>query len=319
MKSYTNEFYNNDFNISILKEKSKFKKTQIKYTNWAYKNPWIILICLCLASISSTMAGVGFLGIVIQEVEKHYGLSSTYTGFISACLDISFCVIVVFIGWKVQKRYLMLIAFGMIVLTFGCFLFAFPIFLFDKKFNIEHQKPNISQSLCLKKDLNITKIYKNSTIFSETNKQQNIKSKLSTKGFKSLLIFYVAFGFIGAGAAPIFTLVPIILKNLLPEKTRSTYIAIFYMSSLGGPSIAYFCSIPFLKLPVFLKPITENNEFIGAWWLCFIFAGCFSFISFLFTLINAILFDSSLNLKKSHSFFKENEFKNLKYINLILI
>ena len=98
----------------------------------------------------------------------------------------------------------------------------------------------------------------------------------------ALAFFIIGNILIGVGAAPLFTVGTSYLDDIVPPKKVPIHIGFFYMVTVVGPALGYGLGGAFLSL--YVDPWVETNlepsdpGWVGAWWLCFIFAGAVSWL-----------------------------------------
>ena len=123
----------------------------------------------------------------------------------------------------------------------------------------------------------------------------------------------------GFGAAPLFTIGTTFIDDIVYPKYVSIHLGLFYMCSIVGPAIGFGVAAGLLSL--FVDPWRETQldpsfpSWVGAWWLCFIIGGIFSWLAAIpFLLYPKYLPDSHLvrkerqkEMAKSHTKGTESE------------
>ena len=215
---------------------------------------------------------------VLSTIEKRYRFPSLAAGFIASSFDVAVLVSVLFIsyfGGKGHKpRWL---GVSLIVIGIGSFVFALPQFLFgpydvgnNAKFRFE---------ACA-----------DGTDFSSECK--------GTNGF-ALAFFIAGELLIGVGAAPLFTVGTSYLDDIVHPKRVAVHLGFFYALTIIGPALGYGLGGAFLSIYVdpwrstTLEP--SDPGWVGAWWLCFVFAGTVAILlSIPFFLFPRLLPDSHI-------------------------
>ena len=114
-----------------------------------------------------------------------------------------------------------------------------------------------------------------------------------------LILFFLGNILIGVGAAPLFTVGTAYLDDIVLPKYVTIHLGAFYAFAVIGPALGYGLGGIFLS--IYVDPWREtdlepsNPAWVGAWWMCFIFAGVMSWLCAIpFLLFPKYLHDSSL-------------------------
>lgn len=120
-----------------------------------------------------------------------------------------------------------------------------------------------------------------------------------------LAFFFIGNILIGIGAAPLFTIGPAYLDEIVHPKYVSIHMSLFLAFTIIGPAIGYGVGGAFLS--IYVDPWMETSleptdpGWVGAWWLCFLVAAVVSwFFSIPFFLFPKLLPDT-LEVKKART------------------
>ena len=198
---------------------------------------------------------------VISSIEKRYRFSSTAASMIVAVFDLSVTVSVIFISYFGHKSHKpRWLGIGLIIQGIGAFIFALPQFIFG-----EYEVGSSSQ-------LRFESCDNTDTFFSSCNAANSIAYGLFILG--NILV--------GIGAVPLFTIGTSFIDDIVHPKYVSLHLGLLYTSSVIGPAIGYGLGGAFLTVYVDPWRTTHLEQtdpgWVGAWWLCFIFAGVVSVI-----------------------------------------
>lgn len=118
----------------------------------------------------------------------------------------------------------------------------------------------------------------------------------------ALAFFFIGNILIGVGAAPLFTVGTAYLDDIVLPRYVTIHLGIFYAFSIIGPAIGYGLGGLFLSL--YVDPWVETTlepsdpEWVGAWWMCFIFSGFLSWLVAIPFFMFPKLLPDSLKVKK---------------------
>jgi len=236
-----------------------------------FRNPKMVLLCLCCAGLIQGMIVNGFVSVVITSIERRFDMASTETGMIASFYDIAavFCLIPVsyYGGFGRKPRY---VGTGILMLGIGSLLFALPHFttgLYNYK---EHHR-----------DLN--KCYKSTGNVTAGQCTTEVEeSKLASYKY----LFALANALHGAGATPLFTLGITYMDENVKSKMTPVYSGIFYAMCIIGPAMGYMFGGELLKRYTDIDKIDVTNlditpespMWVGAWWIGFLISGILAII-----------------------------------------
>lgn len=127
----------------------------------------------------------------------------------------------------------------------------------------------------------------------------DFSSGCNSANIYALVFFFVGNILIGVGAAPLFTIGTSYLDDIVRPKYVTIYLGIFYAFAVIGPSVGYGLGGAFLS--IYVDPWIETSlepsdpRWVGAWWICFLFAGLVSWLFAIpFLMFPKLLPDSNL-------------------------
>ena len=223
---------------------------------------------------------------ILSSIERRYRFSSLAAGFVAASSDFGVLASVIFIsyfGGKSHKpRWL---GIGLVIQGIGALVFTLPKAFFG---NYEAGQ-------------------RGDQTFESCADGQFYMGNCNNSDDFALAIFIIGQLLIGVGAAALFTLGTSYLDDIVHPRHVSIHLGIFYMMVVIGPALGYGLGGAFLSVyvdPHISSHLTEDDPaYVGAWWLCYIFAGSMSLIiSIPFLMFPRLLPDSHLVKKVSTEF-----------------
>ncbi|KAK3087002.1 hypothetical protein FSP39_000238 [Pinctada imbricata] len=207
----------------------------------------------------------GFVNVVISNIERRYGLTSTETGTVASCYDIAsvLCLIPIsyFGGLGCKPRYL---GIGVFIMGVGSLVFALPHFT-SGSYDYGGENDGL---LC---DVSV-------------NGTETCTSGPNLQNYR--FVFFLGQLLHGAGATPLYTLGVTYLDENLPLRSSSMYIGIFYAFAIVGPAIGYLAGGAFLDIYVDFNSVDSSSvkitpdspRWVGAWWVGFLITAALAFI-----------------------------------------
>ena len=245
-----------------------------------------LLVYLIIISLPPVRPSpLGFTSVVLSSIERRYRFSSLAAGFVAASFDIAVLFSVIFVsyfGGKGHKpRWL---GIGLIIQGIGAFVFALPKPIFG---NYEAGQ-------------------RGSLTFEACGDGLDYSSDCDSTNGVALAFFVVGELLIGVGAAPLFTVGTSFLDDIVHPKHVSIHLGIFYTLLVVGPALGFGLGGAFLSIYVDPGVSThlelDDPGWVGAWWVCFVFAGIVSvLLSIPFLMFPRLLPDSHLIKKVSNS------------------
>ena len=204
----------------------------------------------------------GLTSTVISTLERRYSFSSVAAGLIASTFDITVTLLVIFVSYFGGRRHkARWLGIGCFIQGIGCLVFASPQFIF---FN--NQPPSAANS-----SFQVCSVDRNAT-YGECDNTNGI-------AYAILIIGQI---FLGAGAAPLFTLGITYLDELVHPKYVSLHLGIVYTLQVLGPAIGL--GLGGALLSIYIDPWVRTNleetdaAYLGAWWTGFIVAGILSLL-----------------------------------------
>lgn len=268
-----------------------------------WKKSQFTLFLLCLLITGQSMVVTGQLIITMTIIQKVYGYSSFQMAFKNVIYNIFFASFSVIIGSFSVKNKLCWIGVGGFIISIGCLIIIIPHFKLMNSNNnlifntIQNQSKNSLFKLCLSDILINTKISSKYCISS--NIQYFIIFCISHAIFGIFIIIFILF--LGIGSSFIFTLVVTYFDEITNPIKAGFYLAIFNIFGVIGPAFGFGFGKVFLSVPInldwkqFYNITPKSENWIGAWWLGYIFPGIF------LCLVSLFLILISLNFKFKNS------------------
>ena len=143
----------------------------------------------------------------------------------------------------------------------------------------------------------------------------------------ALIFFYIANILMGIGAAPLFTIGPSCIDDFVRPKFVSIHLGLFFMWAILGPALGFGLGSAFLTVYVDFWEGTElrpsDPSWVGAWWLCFLFAAVISWIQAIpFLMFPKLLPDSHLvkaerEKEMAKKYFKKDRDESIENKNFV--
>lgn len=242
-----------------------------------FRNAKFFTFLLCLYCFIEGAIVSGFIPAVLSTIQKQYQFSSTLAALIHIMFDVAVIISVLFIsycgGRGHKPRWL---GIGLLVQALGSLVFATPQFFFGAPPGGKHGD---NLEACLQ----------------DTQPLQSCTSG-NTGAY---VLFILGTSLIGVGAAPLFTIGTSFIDDIVHPAHSSVHLGVFYMLSVVGPALGFGLGSAFLSIyvnPLEATNLTESDQdWLGAWWLCFIFSCVVSLsIAVPFFLFPRLLPDSHL-------------------------
>ncbi|EDO36636.1 predicted protein, partial [Nematostella vectensis] len=220
--------------------------------------PKWFLVFQCWLVLAQGLIVSGMTGVVISSLEKRFYLKTSEVGAITACYDIAAALMAIVVSYYGHHHKPKWLGSGALILGIGCFLFALPHLL------VGDYEPGTSVSdFCDRSP--------NPSALSSVKCQSSI--------WYHILVFVIAEFFIGFGATPVYILGTAFIDENVRHATSGLFLGIMYAVAAFGPAVGYLLGGQFLNIyvdieqpsGVDLKP--EDSNWIGAWWLGYVFGG----------------------------------------------
>lgn len=130
----------------------------------------------------------------------------------------------------------------------------------------------------------------------------------------SLVFFFLGNILIGFGSTPLFTIGPSYIDDIVMPRFVPIHLGFFYATAVLGPALGFGLGAAFLSVYVdFWEDTTlvaTDPAYVGAWWLCFLFAGILCWIVAIpYFMFPKLLPDSHL-VKKERQKVMAQKYKN---------
>ncbi|XP_065312629.1 solute carrier organic anion transporter family member 4C1-like isoform X2 [Gordionus sp. m RMFG-2023] len=276
--------------------------------------PFLAVISYC-ACIEGFIVN-GMINVIVTSIEKQFQMSSSLAGAIVSAYDISFLLFatpVSFLGGQSKKSLenysgkikiwlkikgllsgnkIRILSSGMFFMGLGSLIFATPQFISPPYLN----SPITTNSSLSVIELCHSRIHAQSIKGNYSNFKPN--SELETNSPKNLfyqtttfyfLLFFIGNFFHGIGSCPLYTLGVTYIDENVPAESVSFYLGLYYAISVLGPALGFLFGAFALSFPVDLWKLPYNNPFmrdakatdpnwVGAWWMGFLFSVLFSWV-----------------------------------------
>ncbi|XP_066502050.1 solute carrier organic anion transporter family member 2B1 [Hoplias malabaricus] len=212
----------------------------------------------------------GYLKGSISTIERRYGLSSQKSGLLASFNEVGNTVLIVFVsflGSRVHRP--RCIGIGAIIASMAAFLIALPHFISGKYEYADHVNEGDVSGLC--KDLQAS----NQTC-------PDNEGHAPHAVFPILLLGQLL---LGIGGVPIQPFGISYIDDYANKKNSPFYLGILFTLTVIGPGLGYLMGSGLLSYYVDFNilsedPISKDDpRWVGAWWLGFILAGTFLFLT----------------------------------------
>ncbi|XP_028405816.1 solute carrier organic anion transporter family member 4C1-like [Dendronephthya gigantea] len=227
---------------------------------------WILVFC-CILVGTQGMIVTGLSGVVISSIEKRYYLRSSQVGSIFSCYDIGNTLVTLLVSYVGHSHKSKWLGAGSVVLGLGCLLFSLPQLI------VGDYEPTIAKTSDLCRY--------NETLRNATHSLDNCRKSQ----WYHMFVFVLGQLLIGAGASPVYNLGSAYLDENVTRRNSGMYLGVFYAVATLGPGIGflfggYFLTIYIdIDLPDGVELTPEDNSWIGAWYLGYIFGGICALIA----------------------------------------
>ncbi|KAK2704649.1 solute carrier organic anion transporter family member 4A1-like isoform X1 [Artemia franciscana] len=230
----------------------------------------IYLLLFCALGFTQGALVNGFVNISITSIEKRYNIQSSESGLILSFYEIAslICILpVTYIGGKVGASKPRWLGWGAIIMGIGAFTFTIPHWISGK------YEPLINQFSTVCGGLNSTNVCS----LAEIDPDSSIAIAGNYKW-----VFFLAHFLHGIGASPLFSLGITYLDENLKTEDQPFYTGIFYVFVSFGPAVGFLLGSELLRIFIdYPSPVPSEvtiTNFIGAYWIGFIFFGFLSLL-----------------------------------------
>ncbi|CAN8003265.1 unnamed protein product, partial [Ixodes pacificus] len=227
------------------------------------RRPGCVVAFFCSCAFMQGLITNGCVNSNLATFEKRYQLRSVETGIIGSLYSVSSLLVLLPVTYFGQNRNKPLfMAFGTCLMGVGSLTMTLPYFL-GPPYSFSHPRPDTcdphpSNDSACSGDAGDLRSYK--------------------------WFFWIGNLLNGVGTSPYFTLGVAYLDENFHRAVSSKYIAAFQASAVVGPATGFVLNGHFLKYyvdqgvnPELLGLTRDSSAWVGAWWLCFLYAGLLCF------------------------------------------
>ncbi|XP_012673970.1 solute carrier organic anion transporter family member 2B1 [Clupea harengus] len=243
-----------------------------------FYNIKLFVLCHGILQLAQLLVS-GYLKASISTIERRYGFTSQKSGLLAAFNEVGNTVLIVFVsffGSRVHRP--RCIGIGAMIASAGVFVIALPHFLSApyKHSNFMNSTKNNSSEICQTKDL------LNSDWPHQNCSQQD--TIVHEDVFPILLLGQLL---LGVGGVPIQPFGISYIDDFASRRNSPFYLGILFAVTVIGPAFGFILSALMLRFNVDIDKLSHDDiridrddpRWIGAWWLGFLVAASFLFLS----------------------------------------
>ncbi|XP_048085385.1 solute carrier organic anion transporter family member 2B1 isoform X2 [Alosa alosa] len=243
-----------------------------------FYNIKLFVFCHGILQLSQLLVS-GYLKASISTIERRYGFTSQKSGLFAAFNEVGNTVLIVFVsffGSRVHRP--RFIGIGAMIASAGVFVIALPHFLSGpyKYSGFMNSTKKNSSEICQTKDL------------SNSDWQGQNCSQQDTIVYKEVFpILLLGQLLLGVGGVPIQPFGISYIDDFASKRNSPFYLGILFAVTVIGPAFGYILSALLLRFNVDIDKLSQDDiridrddpRWIGAWWLGFLVAASFLFLS----------------------------------------
>ncbi|XP_062385006.1 solute carrier organic anion transporter family member 2B1 [Sardina pilchardus] len=243
-----------------------------------FYNIKLFVLCHGILQLSQLLVS-GYLKASISTIERRYGFTSQKSGLFAAFNEVGNTVLIVFVsffGSRVHRP--RFIGIGAMVASAGVFVIALPHFLSGpyKYSGFMNSTKNNSSEMCQTKDL-----------FNSDWQGQNCSQQDTIVYEEVFPILLLGQLLLGIGGVPIQPFGISYIDDFASKRNSPFYLGILFAVTVIGPAFGYILSAFLLRFNVDIDKLSQDEiridrgdpRWIGAWWLGFLVAASFLFLS----------------------------------------
>ncbi|XP_065284025.1 solute carrier organic anion transporter family member 4A1-like [Dermacentor albipictus] len=231
------------------------------------RRPCCVVAFFCSCAFLQGLITNGCINSNLATLERRYQLRSVETGLIGSLYSVASLMVllpVTYFGKDKNKPLMM--AFGTCLMGVGSLTMALPYFV-GPPYSFSQPRPDTCEL---------------GTGVANESVPECDPGAGDLRQYK--WFFWIGNFINGIGTAPYFTLGIAYLDENFRRSVSSKYIAAFQASAVVGPATGFVVNGHFLKYyvdqgvnPALLGLTRDSTAWIGAWWLCFLYAGLMCF------------------------------------------
>ncbi|KAH7954806.1 hypothetical protein HPB49_021928 [Dermacentor silvarum] len=231
------------------------------------RRPGCVVAFFCSCAFLQGLITNGCVNSNLATLEKRYQLRSVESGLIGSLYSVASLMVllpVTYFGKDKNKPLMM--AFGTCLMGVGSLAMALPYFV-GPPYSFSQPRPDTCEL--------VTGVANDSVPECDPGAGDLRQYKW---------FFWIGNFINGIGTAPYFTLGIAYLDENFRRSVSSKYIAAFQASAVVGPATGFVVNGHFLKYyvdqgvnPELLGLTRDSTAWVGAWWLCFLYAGLMCF------------------------------------------
>ncbi|XP_077516668.1 solute carrier organic anion transporter family member 4A1-like [Amblyomma americanum] len=233
----------------------------------ALRRPGCVVAFFCSCAFLQGLITNGCVNSNLATLEKRYQLRSVETGLIGSVYSVaSLMVLLPVTYYGKDKNKPLLMAFGTCIMGVGSLTMALPYFV-GPQYSFSQPRPDTCE------------------LAAAVSNESGPACEPGAGDLRNYKWFFWVGNFInGIGTSPYFTLGIAYLDENFPRAVSAKYIAAFQASAIVGPATGFVVNGHFLKYyvdqgvnPALLGLTRDSTAWVGAWWLCFLYAGLLCF------------------------------------------
>ncbi|XP_030010290.1 solute carrier organic anion transporter family member 2B1 [Sphaeramia orbicularis] len=243
-----------------------------------FRNIKFFVFCHSLLQLAQLLVS-GYMKSSISTIERRYGLSSQKSGLLAAFNEVGNTVLIVFVsffGSRVHRP--RLIGGGALLASFASLLMALPHLVngpYEYTNHISSSGDNTS-GLCQSES---------SVLTLSSNQSCSQKDSSTHQGVYAVLLLGQLL--LGIGAVPIQPFGISYIDDYASKKNSPLYLGILLAVTSIGPAFGFVTGSLMLRFYVDFDKTPKNQipldltdlRWVGAWWLGFLIASCFLFLT----------------------------------------
>ncbi|XP_077520473.1 solute carrier organic anion transporter family member 4A1-like [Amblyomma americanum] len=231
------------------------------------RRPGCVVAFFCSCAFLQGLITNGCVNSNLATLEKRYQLRSIESGLIGSIYSVASLIVLLPVTYfGKDKNMPLMMAFGTCLMGVGSLTMALPYYV-GPQYSFSHPRPDTCE------------------LAAAAGNESTQACGPSAGDLRHYKWFFWLSNFInGIGTSPYFTLGIAYLDENFPRALSSKYIAAFQASAVVGPATGFVINGYFLNYyvdqgvnPSLLGLTRDSTAWVGAWWLCFLYAGLICF------------------------------------------